>query len=388
MNAPQFFQYIEHPDKLGIHEEVQLRGVLKEFPYFQSAHILLAKCLKNMDNYTFEKQLRMAAVFSSNRAVLYRLLKSASKSAEPLPKVSDPETTVSEVSPIMPQQVEDAVLPQAMQPILQSVKEAIEAEELESAEAAQLSHDSSMLSEANASEAPDALEQRRLEISQQYEAFLKRKSAVAGAPLRVETESPSELSAALDIASEPISKFSSDNDKGFESNLTSTAPSQGNLIQQKNSPSDAVASEVKESSSDKPAGAEKRSFSEWLRTISPSGLVTTATKREAPKVVNDTHAEPREPALDKEDIDTILERFIHQNPSISRPKSEFFNPVKAAQKSLEDTADFVTETLARMHEKQGNYQKAIHIYEKLSLKFPEKASIFAALISELKHKIN
>ena len=46
-----------------------------------------------------------------------------------------------------------------------------------------------------------------------------------------------------------------------------------------------------------------------------------------------------------------------------------------------------TETLALVLERQGRYDKAIAVYEKLIAKYPEKSSIFAIRISELKLKI-
>lgn len=47
-----------------------------------------------------------------------------------------------------------------------------------------------------------------------------------------------------------------------------------------------------------------------------------------------------------------------------------------------------TETLAVVLEKQGKYDKALAIYEKLIAKNPEKSSTFAIRISELKGKID
>ena len=84
----------------------------------------------------------------------------------------------------------------------------------------------------------------------------------------------------------------------------------------------------------------------------------------------------------------IIDKFIAENPSISRPKQEFFNPISAAQESVIDQENIVSETLAMIYEKQGYFEKAISIYEKLKLKYPEKSIIFAAQINALKNKLN
>ena len=84
----------------------------------------------------------------------------------------------------------------------------------------------------------------------------------------------------------------------------------------------------------------------------------------------------------------IIDKFIAENPSISRPKQEFFNPISAAQESIIDQENIVSETLATIYENQGYFEKAISIYEKLKLKYPEKSIIFAGRINALKNKLN
>jgi len=84
----------------------------------------------------------------------------------------------------------------------------------------------------------------------------------------------------------------------------------------------------------------------------------------------------------------IIDKFIAENPSISRPKQDFFNPISAAQESVIDQENIVSETLAMIYEKQGYLKKAISIYEKLSLKNPEKSVYFASQINSLKNKLN
>jgi hypothetical protein len=80
--------------------------------------------------------------------------------------------------------------------------------------------------------------------------------------------------------------------------------------------------------------------------------------------------------------DELIDKFIEEEPSISRPKKDFFDPVKVAKNSMEEKDGLVSETLARIHIQQGNIDKAIEIYRKLSLKFPEKSSYFASQIKK------
>ena len=92
-------------------------------------------------------------------------------------------------------------------------------------------------------------------------------------------------------------------------------------------------------------------------------------------------AQPSEPK--KLSRKELIDKFILENPSISRPKAEFYNPISVAQNSIIDQENIVSETLAKIYEKQGYFEKAISIYEKLKMKYPEKSSTFAAQIKRL-----
>ncbi len=111
------------------------------------------------------------------------------------------------------------------------------------------------------------------------------------------------------------------------------------------------------------------SFASWLKQLD--------TKKPAPEPEAEK-PEVKPPAGD------LVEKFIQEQPRIRPNKTAFFNPVNMAKKSVQESDEFITETLARIYGKQGNISKAIRAYQKLSLKFPEKSSYFAALIEELK----
>jgi hypothetical protein len=80
---------------------------------------------------------------------------------------------------------------------------------------------------------------------------------------------------------------------------------------------------------------------------------------------------------------SLIEKFIQEEPRISKPKAAFFSPTESAIRSNFDEEEIVSETLAQLYAQQGNIQKAKHIYEKLSLINQEKSRYFAAQIEKL-----
>ncbi|MBS1940354.1 MAG: hypothetical protein JST38_05705 [Bacteroidetes bacterium] len=136
--------------------------------------------------------------------------------------------------------------------------------------------------------------------------------------------------------------------------------------------------------------ATKLKFTDWLdQQVAMPGLREVAAppvsapipKQPAAAPVAAAAAEPVPSAAE------LMEKFIRRGEAEIKPKAAFFNPQQAAKKSLEDHG-MVSETLARILEKQGNFTKAKEVYDRLALKHPEKSVYFAALSKALEGRSN
>jgi len=86
---------------------------------------------------------------------------------------------------------------------------------------------------------------------------------------------------------------------------------------------------------------------------------------------------------------TLIEKFLEEKPIMTPVKGmENSSPMENVKPNESDDDDFFTETLALIYSRQGYYKKAIHIFEKLSLKYPEKSTYFAGHIEKIKNLMN
>ena len=166
---------------------------------------------------------------------------------------------------------------------------------------------------------------------------------------------------------------------------------------------------------DKESGNEQnaRSFSDWLNIVNADQTDTSALEHTTPadkKIqaetnshgIGNSEAESESMEGTSSDIakdivpedtgedqtpDSLVEKFIRENPRIV-PKKEPVPLYDISVDSVKEHDSLFTDTLARIYIKQGNYTKAILVYEKLSLKYPEKSAYFAGQISEINKLIN
>ena len=71
MNRQAFTYLLEHPETITVSETVDIRALLDQFPFFQSAQALYLKGLKNQESFSYNKALKVTAAHTTDRAILF-----------------------------------------------------------------------------------------------------------------------------------------------------------------------------------------------------------------------------------------------------------------------------------------------------------------------------
>jgi len=116
--------------------------------------------------------------------------------------------------------------------------------------------------------------------------------------------------------------------------------------------------------------ASPQPFASWIGSFKPPVLATSPPPHLPDVPLQTTTSEPSET----------------KPPSLRNHELRTNYPVaqELAERSVVENKDVISETLARLLAKQGHREKAISMYERLSLAFPEKSGFFAAEIDKLK----
>lgn len=117
---------------------------------------------------------------------------------------------------------------------------------------------------------------------------------------------------------------------------------------------------------------EKHSFQEWLQ-------LTNLQPIDRKNSLKDSNIQ-----VEKEKKLALIDKFIEANPKIAPVKENSVISLNSS-KSIEEPTHLMTETLAKVFLEQKKYHKAIQAYEILILKYPEKSSLFAVRIIEIKN---
>lgn len=341
----------------------ELSELVNIYPFFQTAHLLLLKGLRENSDIRFENQLRNSAIHIADREVLFNLLKIAPSMVETDVAADKLSAVTAAVQPVHPEPEEQVI--EVPEP------EVIAREEPEpSATVPEPDESAQQIAEPEAPQEGPAVETVAA-VTESAEGDLAQtvlESALNSQDLIEEIEKDSRPRLIKDQP-DTMEKLLERTVVGTIDPGTDDLDYDGPLFMQ-----------------EKPDEKETAEEEEDIFYMDPGFSFTSAVELPEPESeISDE--EPAVPVIDnKKKIQAdIIDRFIMTNPRIE-PKMEktVVQNEDLSRPYTEEQGVFVTETLAKIYLTQGYYSKAIDIYEKLCLKFPEKSDYFAAQIEKIR----
>ena len=128
---------------------------------------------------------------------------------------------------------------------------------------------------------------------------------------------------------------------------------------------------------------ESHSFTKWLQLTKMQPIDRSNTS----EIGTISNEDQKNNDSVKENKFKLIDQFIAKNPKIIAVKEATPASINI-EKSTEEKSYLMTETLAKIYLEQKKYTKAIQAYEILILKYPEKSSLFAERIKEIKRLQN
>lgn len=342
-----------------------LKILADKYPYAQLFSILYLKALSDSKSFDFEEALNKYAYRVTDRMKLYEIIHAQSEVQEQEP-VNDPDEVV-------------------MSPLVLNVDfnapDETEAEHLVEEE----------VSGEILSEPEDVAELQPEILATEDENTVEERVEEQEPDVLAETD---EISETVELPAEEI--VADDEEKTLEINiltsvienvysqvLENTVIEASSEIPQEPEEEKAPV-EVTLQDAEREEAAVVQSFVSWLTKGKNEEQQSTKVAA-SPETKTEEKISGR---INEDKKNQIIDKFIEEEPSISRPKKEFFSPSKKAKESIDESGLMYSETLANIYVLQGNFPLAIKAYEQLCLTNPEKNIIFAQRIEELKEKLN
>lgn len=375
MNKQKFVEFIRKPDSLTTKNLEEIQEVVSTYPYFQNARIILAKGAKIKDLPDSKEKIASASIYASNRALLKKYIndeliflrpldahESVQTDSKPTPKItkshhdeikSDSSIVTAEAPVVLEQPEEPEVIIPA-EPVVEKPESKVEIlKESEEPET-----QSTLTDET---EQPSDLDGLISELWKDIDELRKSKARFLEIEKRIEEEDAVEKAVKKATQSSSSKSVEKPAKKATaKKNVAAKTPVKKSTAQAK----PAATSRAKKSSKKSSDTTEKKDkdSSDSDKPGGPSGDSTF-------KKINQNE---------------IIEKFIQTNPSMPKPnRSDSVKMEDLSQDSIEMNPEIASEYLAEIYLEQGRKDRAIQIYEKLIVKFPEKSVYFAGVIKKL-----
>jgi hypothetical protein len=91
MLQQQFIDIVRNPHLIEADHLQKLEKLIEEYPFFASAHLLLAKGLHDHQSINYPKQLRKTAIIAQSRTILHELIQRQENGPRRTPPASGDE---------------------------------------------------------------------------------------------------------------------------------------------------------------------------------------------------------------------------------------------------------------------------------------------------------
>lgn len=125
-----------------------------------------------------------------------------------------------------------------------------------------------------------------------------------------------------------------------------------------------------------------------IRSTTSSSTAADKVPKPTPKQSFSTWVEQFQPAHVKPHLGALMEARQRKKKQSEPTQIDSENLHIFAARSIQENPDTVSETLAKILEDQHKYEEAIKVYKRLSLIFPEKNTLFAEKVKNLKKLIS
>ncbi|MEM1405420.1 MAG: hypothetical protein AAGG59_01495, partial [Bacteroidota bacterium] len=366
MNKQRFRQVVGNYSGLSAQDRIDLHDLVKDHPYSQILHTLVAKANHDAKTDIVKQSLNYAAMYASDRSVLKDIIQSGPDvkvQAEVKRKKNPPEAgnRKGEVSQPEEESENDIV----------SVKKG----KVVTVNTNELFHSSDDLIK---------------EVWEDLAALKKSKANYMAQALSSVEKPPEKITPVRKASSRSATTHTKPGTAAKSKSVSTRASTAKSISKKKQTPAKTDSKTTKAKTSSTVAKSEStanKSAAKKDTTNKTPEVTGTSTRKKSSKTAAKQSDKKTAPAkkkvlterLSPESQSEIIERFIDKEPRISAKtiKATEADQTDLSEKSTVYSEDLISENLAQILLAQGKKDKAIDIYKKLIWKFPQKKSYFA-----------
>lgn len=327
MNVNDFYEYLANPQLLNKATLDELNEVIERYPYFQLARMLYLKNLYLLNDDRYQQTLEKYSIYFFDRKSLFDFIHDTEKPDEPLQTEVITELPSSQNEELVNTTPEIFETPPTNQPTV--------------------------------IESPSTTE---IELQ---------------STINIEEEINEDINKVIDNIQETQQTESTEN-KPTQQNISiadlilQKIESQKKALETNNQEKQTTGEKIIDQNTESASTDNAFTFQDWLDRLSTTETIQNKPQNNA--------------------SDNLIDNFLQNIDQIERikPPQEPSTENEDLTENLlpPEELDFVSEQLAQIYYKQGYLEKALKMYEKLFLKYPEKSIYFAGLIQEIKQKLD